>query len=159
MISGVKLNKYRKWRTISNEQRERIERLWVGDECERGLWYEVKTQEDIAFLLEKYGGFHDAYLVDVKSKNALWEHRDGYVTLSFTSCWVKPKLELRFKGLQRLNLVGAQCSTMFGCFLDFADGKIIFADSEDFNPQDSEKLANEMSFIVASELSWRFFGK
>lgn len=158
MIPGVKLNKYRKWKTISNEQRERLEKLWIGDGCKRNFWYEVKTQEDAEVLLQNYGGFHDAYWVDVKGENAIWASRDGFVTLSFTNCWVKPKLELRFKGLQRLNLVDDQ-SPMFDCFLAVSDGKIFFADNSCFKIQDIEKITNEISFVVADELSWRFTGK
>jgi len=150
------------------DQKEFYEKLRVVDGCERNHWYEIKTQNDIDFLIERYGGFHDSVIVGIDYKNNAWIGNgsidtcaDNTLSMYFRNQWVNPKLEMKFSNMEKMNLTGKNdyMNILFDCFLSFLDGKIIFADNSDFDPQkhqEKQSEGNTPTFITAERLSWRF---
>jgi len=143
----------------TKEQLEAVEKLKKADGCKCNHWYEIKTQEDIDFLLEKYGSFHDAYIKNIQYNGAIYWHRrsndKSTISLFFESCWVEPKIEMQFSKLERLNLVGEKVEPFYDCFLSIEGEKIFFGDSL-FDSEKINESANASIFAIARELRWRF---
>lgn len=147
-----------KWKGISDKQREWMWKLFIADDVKRNHWYEITAQNDIEFLLERFGGFHDAYIETIKLKNAILEHKNGYVLMTFSNCWVEPLIQLKFSGLHRLNLIGKKCEPFYECHLSH-DGKIIFADNYSFDPSKIDEESKDTIFVISDKLCWRFIDK
>ncbi|MCL2861292.1 MAG: hypothetical protein FWE22_02660 [Firmicutes bacterium] len=153
------------------EYKEFIKKLRATEGCQRNFWYSITNQSDIDFLMERFGGFHDSVIISANYTNGCWLS-DGSITMDsekeilsliFKSQWVNPKLELKFIGIRRCNLIGYQdnySSEILNCYLSFFDGNIIFANTESFDPENpmSDKLIDEdmTTFAIADKLNWRF---
>ncbi|MDR1697836.1 MAG: hypothetical protein LBR37_02850 [Erysipelotrichaceae bacterium] len=156
----------------NKKQKQAMKELREAEGCKRDFWYEIKTQADIDFLLQSFGGFHDSVLVRSKYQNGRWDSRgwptdvrdEEVISLFFRSQRVDPEIELKFIGVKRFHLVGYQSkysSEIFDCHLSFFNDGILFADHYDFNLKDGYLLkSNEdgaaVTFVVADSLSWRF---
>lgn len=131
-------------------------------------WKEVGTQADIDSLMNEFCGFHDCCIVSVNystgsfvDKNGKMkdgEESDKVLCVSFDSQAVKKKLELRFTGVRSFGFVGWQKGCFCdinGCYLNIDSGLIIWADGEDFSPENPISLINpQYSYVVSSSLEW-----
>ena len=140
-------------------------------------WKKINSQQDIDELLNLYGGFHDSCLVSAVFHsgtyvdNDLAMHFDSaekyILNATFQRQWRPKTLEMRFIGLRRFYLTGAQHnygSDLFEAFISFHENilpgepkrLIVWADDE-FH---ADKIDNSLtepagSYIVANELEWK----
>ena len=144
------------------------------------LWIEAKTQEDIAVLMNQFGGFHDSCLMKLQYRSGaeiqegnflcFGSQEDRELRMFFESQWGK-KLELCFTGVRRFSIGGWQEN--FGCdILDchFAIHKgllrdpeqplVVWADDELFDPVEWDCLGfldePMISVVIADSVKWRF---
>lgn len=148
-------------------------------------WYSINKKEDIDYLMQEFGGFHDACLVgstwssgvyvDEQGSMCFGSAEDRRLHVVFHSQWMKDKaLELCFSGVRRHCLGGWQERygyEMFDCYLKIHtdlqvgrdDSLIVWADGKGFSPLnilDRSLLAEPMwSYIIADKLQWRFIEK
>ena len=144
-------------------------------------WNAIHSKRDIQNLLEAYGGFHDACLVDVfyrsgarvTDQNAMvfGPSDDHVMFMTFHSQWHKEPLELCFTGVKRCNIVGFQSnysSEILDCYLAFHtdlitghdDPLIVWADYAGFSPYSDSESAflsePATTYVVAEKMKWRF---
>lgn len=147
-------------------------------------WIEIKDQNDIEALLERYGGFHDSCIVGLSHKSGAYVNKDmamGFgrahdheLTVTFERQFRPVELELCFTGMRRLHLVGWQdnyCSVITDCHLAFhrnvLPGEpaevIVWADTDSFDPQEIPQIDNlsepATTYIVANCLKWRIMDR
>ncbi|MCL2176557.1 MAG: hypothetical protein FWB72_01190 [Firmicutes bacterium] len=154
----------------TEEQKDSMKKWWRAEGVERGVWFEIEHQADADFLLEKFMHLHDAYLVHIDYNNAIYDREDSHITLCFDSCWIEPILELRFSGLERLNLSGQKFEPFYDCFISVKEGpknsilgksivenRIIFIENSELSITETlNDIANTSIFVVANRLKWRF---
>ena len=138
---------------------------------------EIDSQNDIDELLEAYGGFHDACLVSTVFQSGAYvddnlsmgfgEADDYVLTATFQRQWRPKTLEMRFIGLRRFHLTGAEDNyipLLFEAFVSFQENllpgepkRLIVWSDEEFHANKIDNSLTEPagSYIVANELEWR----
>ena len=146
-------------------------------------WTPVKTDADIAALMERYAHFHDSCLTQVHyvTGDRTDEERDmcfgGPETkelhMVFHSQWSDQALELCFTGVRQCLLPGWQddyFSEFWDCHLAFRtdlllprreERLIVWTDGAPLDPQETFEILREPlpAFVIASGLQWRFAEK
>ncbi len=147
-------------------------------------WNEIQSAENIADLLDAFGGFHDSCLVafSYHSGNCVDQNNAMYfssphcheATMLFHSQWSPYALELCFSGVRKFHIIGWQDNyfcEILDCFLEFCnnlipnreESLIVWSDSSSFDPiNDMDKIIiNEpmTSYVIAKTLKWRFIEK
>lgn len=142
------------------------------------FWKKIKTEKDIATLMDSYYGFHDACIVSVSYKSGTTVHPERKMHFSgenghrmrvlFHSQTKKKKLELLFVGLRQARLVGWQeCCTceLYDAHLSIKKGllpgkakqQIVWASHINFDIENIDNTISEpaSTYIISNELSWR----
>lgn len=142
---------------------------------ENNIWNEVNTDEDIAYLMDIFGGFHESCIVSLNyiSGNCMKKGRNGNIAmttdentdhcilLTMDSEW-RGRIELMFSGVKKFS---CQCfedccmNYILSAYLKFHDdlrGKadsrlIVWANNREFEPLDPKG-----SYIIADSLKWRY---
>lgn len=83
-----------------------------------GDWHKVELQEDIDFLMETYGGFHDSCIVSLSFQSGAFVDNDmvmhfggpneRILSVICQSQWEPKTIELQFSGLRQMHIVGWQ---------------------------------------------------
>ena len=83
-----------------------------------GDWHKVELQEDIDFLMETYGGFHDSCIVSLSFQSGAFVDNDmamhfggpneRILSVICQSQWESKTIELQFSGLRQMHIVGWQ---------------------------------------------------
>lgn len=130
------------------------------------MWHEIRTEEDITFLMETVGYFHDsclkelkyvsgAYVNNVLSMHPVNDTRELKMVVQRQDD--NPSaIELVFSGLNYCKLF--PCNTQFTCeILDatllWKDGNILWADCGGLSAEEIEKYTGTV--ISAAGLRWR----
>jgi len=142
-------------------------------------WTPIRTDADIADLLEQYACFLDSCLVrahfvtgdfDDGTGMVIGAPEDKQLRLFFHSQCVDKPLELWFSGVRQCQLPGWQdhySNEISGCCLEIRrdlmlprrdDPLIVWADNTGFDPRASIEILHEpmTAFVIASDLKWRF---
>lgn len=139
------------------------------------MWNEINTDEDIAHLMDIYGGFHESCIVSLNyiSGNYMKKGRNGNIAmtmdeninhcilLTMDSEW-RGRIELMFSGVKKFSCQSFDDydnGYILSAYLKFHDdlrGKadsrlIVWANDRDFEPLDSKG-----SYIIADSLKWRY---
>ncbi|MDE7364249.1 MAG: hypothetical protein K2N27_05085 [Ruminococcus sp.] len=139
------------------------------------MWNEINTDEDIAYLMDTYGGFHETCIVSLnyisgnymkKGKNgnmamATNENINHCIMLTVDSEW-RGRIELMFNGVKKFS-----CQCFEDCYMNYIllaylkfhdnlrgkadDRLIVWANDEDF-----DLLSLKGSYIIADSLKWRY---
>lgn len=143
-----------------------------------GDWHKIKTQEDIALLMDIYGNFHDSCIVSMNYHSGAFvdddrtlyygDENNRRLSVIFQCQWKPRTIELEFSGLRQMHIVGWQDNytcDISDAYLAFhnhllterLEKVIIWADTDWF---DIEKIDNSITepsdtYIVANELRWR----
>ena len=83
-----------------------------------GDWHKIELQEDIDFLMETYGGFHDSCIVSLSFQSGAFVDNDmvmhfggpneRILSVICQSQWEPKTIELQFSGLRQMHIVGWQ---------------------------------------------------
>lgn len=143
-----------------------------------GDWNEVKTQEDIDFLMSTYRDFHDSVLISANYKNGYYvddenaihgcEPEDFVLSMLFHSQWQPRIVELQFMGLRQTHLTGWEDNYLpiiLETYLAFHENLlpgspskvIIWSDNSWFDTEKIDNTIHEPSetYVVANSLRWR----
>ena len=127
------------------------------------MWTEISSNNDIQYLLESYGYFHDSCLRDVyistmefvDEKRAMHFSNTLTATLLFQRQTYKNDiLELRFDDLVYLNynpLKDNYTNVLLDASLKLLEGKFFWADHQDWEVGD-----NDAVWISGKKLFWRY---
>ena len=143
-------------------------------------WNKVITQSDVDSLLEIYGGFHDACIINLnytsganvdESLSMIYgAPEDSKVSVVFKRQWKPASVELLFEGMRKMNIAGWQNNyscDIIHCYLAFHNdlikgldqNLIVWADSCSFNPKElpDRKILQEpmTTYIISNSLKWR----
>ena len=127
-----------------------------------GDWHKVELQEDIDFLMETYGGFHDSCIVSLSFQSGAFVDNDmamhfggpneRILSVICQSQWEPKTIELQFSGLRQMHIVGWQDNYL--CLI--LDAYLAFHnDCFDINMIDNSIAEPADTYIVANELRWR----
>ena len=109
------------------------------------VWFEVKNQKDIEYLMSVFGGFHDACLKELRyisgqyvsedlSMHPINSLRNVYVI--FQRQWENPSvIEMLFEGLECLVIRPVSedyTSDIFCAYMTIEDNCFVWFDSDDF---------------------------
>ena len=140
-------------------------------------WKKIESQKDIDELLDFYGGFHDSCLVSAVFHSGAYV-TDGLsmgfgaaeeytLTTTFQRQWRPKTLEMRFVGLRRFHLTGAENNyipLLLDAFITFHENllpgepkRVIVWSEYEFNAAEIDNSLTEPgeSYIVANRLEWR----
>ena len=143
-----------------------------------GDWHKIKTQEDIALLMDIYDNFHDSCIVSmnynsgafVDEDRALYygDENNRRLSVIFQGQWKPKTIELEFSGLRQMHIVGWQNNytcDISDAYLAFhnhllpgsPEQLIVWADTDWFDVDKIDNSINEPAdtYIVASKLRWR----
>lgn len=141
-------------------------------------WHKVELQEDIDFLMETYGGFHDSCIVSLSFQSGAFVDNDmamhfggpneRILSVICQSQWEPKTIELQFSGLRQMHIVGWQDNYLcliLDAYLAFHNGLlpgspdrvIVWSDTDcfDINKIDNSIAEPADTYIVAKELRWR----
>lgn len=146
------------------------------------MWNEINTAADIEALLIQYAGFHDSCIVSVNYNSGATVDANGTMTyggiightvnMILHSQW-KGRIELRFTGVRKCNIVGWQDNyfcDIFDAHIAFHtdllgatrdDRLIVWADCAGFKPEKytEEKIISpsgrNYTYIVAEKMFWK----
>ena len=145
-------------------------------------WHDVKTQEDIDFLMSTYSGFHDSCIVSLNFQSGAFVDDEGAMNFGnaeerrlcviFQGQWEPKTIELQFLGLRQMYVVGWQDNYLcdiFDAYLAFHDNLlpgnparvIVWSDNDRFDITKADNSIHEPSdtYIVANALRWRIVDK
>ena len=145
-------------------------------------WHDVKTQEDIDFLVSTYSGFHDSCIVSLNFQSGAFVDDEGSMYFGnaeerrlyviFQGQWKPKTIELQFLGLRQMYVVGWQDNyscDIFDAYLAFhenllpgnPDRVIVWSDNDLFDIAKVDNSIHEPSdtYIVANALRWRIVDK
>lgn len=124
----------------------------------------IATRSDAESFLARYGGLHDALIVEIDFKasvksenegNHIWffELPDLIISLLVRSISSTPVVELVFRGVWDLNLKleGQPTFELYGAIIEPSPDLVIFADS--FTTE--WEIMKNTRYIQAKELLWR----
>jgi len=126
-------------------------------------WHYVEEQQDVDFLLEQTGGFHDSVLKELSYVSGAFvdEKKSMYctdsvrsVTMRFDSQWCRP-IEMIFEGVVALNLRPCQdnyTSEIYKASLLLQNASIFFCDGM----MDNIDKDYAGTWIESFSLRWRF---
>jgi hypothetical protein len=143
-------------------------------------WNDVKTQADIDYLLDIYGGFHDSCLIELryvsgadvneKLSMTLGKSLDSKLFVTFKRQWKPVKIELLFEGMRKMHIAGWRkdyfCD-IHDCYLALHndlikgvdDNLFVWADNASFNPKGNYErniLAEpSTTYIISEKLKWQ----
>ena len=130
------------------------------------MWHSVRTKDDITFLMETVGYFHDSCLKQLKYVSGAYVNNDLSMHPINDTRELKmiiqrqddnpSAIELAFSGLNYCKLF--PCNEQFTCeILDatllWTDGNILWADCGGLTAEEIEKYAGTV--ISAAGLRWR----
>jgi len=143
-------------------------------------WHDVKNQSDVDYLMEIYGGFHDACIIELRyvSGTDVDENlsiifggsSDSKLFVTFKRQWKPVKIELLFEGMRQMHIAGWQenySCEILDCYLalhnDLKKGRddnlIVWADNAGFNPKENygRNILAEPSttYIISEKLKWQ----
>lgn len=133
-------------------------------------WTEIKSSEDAEDLLNKFGGFHDGCIKEIKyisgeyvGENLSMMPFNGLRRLSviFQRQWKDPRaIEMIFEGLKRMNLapsVPDNDGIIYGAYFNVINDIVYWADWEGFDISqiDSNPLYRECTWIISEKAKWR----
>ena len=131
-----------------------------------GDWHKVELQEDIDFLMETYGGFHDSCIVSLSFH--FGGPNERILSVICQSQWEPKTIELQFSGLRQMHIVGWQDNYLcliLDAYLAFHNGLlpgspdrvIAWSDTDcfDINKIDNSIAEPADTYIIANELRWR----
>ena len=141
-------------------------------------WHKIETQEDIDFLMNTYGYFHDSCIVSMNYHSGAFidddrtlyygDAKDRKLSVVFQRQWSPKEIELEFSELRQMHLVGWQDNytcDISDAYLAFhshllpgsPNQVIVWSDTDCF---DVEKIDNSLTepadtYVVANKLRWR----
>ena len=133
-------------------------------------WVELKNQEDILYLQEKFGNFEDSVLVyyHFNSGNYIDDNLVGYEnnTNNFTMIFQRMdknpfSIEILFENLRRFNFIAPNWNDNYSSEILYA--KIVKNDKyyywtkwEEFDPYNEQHLTyNDFILVEAHKVKWR----
>ncbi|MDQ0230203.1 hypothetical protein [Metabacillus malikii] len=130
-------------------------------------WIEVKTQEDIKNLMDKFGWFHDSCLkelfmstesyVDENLSMGMSSELETNVQILFQRQFHNPSaIELLFEGVNQFHIIPSPIgydSIIYDAKLTHYNGLFYWADTNEWEPQNDTFGAT--SWTAAKRLKWR----
>ncbi len=142
-------------------------------------WLEVKNKGDMEYLVNQYGGFYDACMMNMTYRSGAYVDDDDTmyyggpaekeVHMRFQRQWTPKMIDLWFTGVKKVCVAGwqqdYQCD-IYGCYLDYrwdleeGRGLVVWSDYKEFDPlaQKGKGILDEPmeSYIISEGLKWRF---
>lgn len=127
-------------------------------------WNEIKTQDDIATIMDNFGFFHECCIVSMNYTSGLTMQKGRLVAdksinnrifMTVDSEWCG-RIELMFDSVRKFHAV---CSDdmynnyILSATLTFSDRLILWANNRDFRLSEND---SDITYILAESLKWRY---
>ena len=133
-------------------------------------WIDINKEEDIDYLMDKFGYFHDGCIKELKYISGQYVSDNlsmhpvntlRNVRVVFQRQWKEPSVvEIEFLGLIRLNLAPVNenyTGEILHGFMEFNNGRIYWAEDNEFEIDkiDIDPNYTKITWIISEKARWR----